>query len=236
LTATPPAPTPTTRRRIGLFGGSFDPVHQAHLALARAALDQLQLDELRWMPAGQPWQKARALQPAVHRAAMVELAIAAEPRFVLERCEIERTGPSYTLDSLDTLQTGALDAALADWYLLIGQDQYANFTRWHGWQAILQRATLAVAGRGGSPVAPPAELATWLAAATAGPAPGAAPRRPVTIDLPPHAHAATTLRERLAQGLHPDALAPAELAPEVAGYIARHGLYTTFPPPARPRA
>ena len=63
-------------RRVGLFGGSFDPVHSAHLALARAALTELPLDEVRWIPAGQPWQKERSLTPAEHREAMVALAIA----------------------------------------------------------------------------------------------------------------------------------------------------------------
>ena len=71
-------------RRVGLFGGSFDPVHSAHLALARAALTELPLDEVRWIPAGQPWQKERSLTPAEHREAMVALAIAHEPRFVLD--------------------------------------------------------------------------------------------------------------------------------------------------------
>jgi nicotinate-nucleotide adenylyltransferase len=212
------------RRRIGLFGGSFDPVHQAHAALARAALDQLGLDELRWMPAGQPWQKTRALLPADHRAAMLELLVAAEPRWRLERCEIERAGPTYTLDSLVELQVGTAAVGAADWYLLIGQDQYANFTRWHGWQQIVQRATLAVAARAGTPVQPPAELTLRLDEAIA--AGHCAPeRRPVVVELPAHEHAATALRERLAAGQHPSSLAPQWLAPVVAGYIARHGLY-----------
>jgi nicotinate-nucleotide adenylyltransferase len=224
LTATSATAAASTRRRIGLFGGSFDPVHQAHLALARAALVQLQLDELRWMPVGQPWHKARVLQPAEHRAAMVRLVIGDEPRFVLELCEIERAGPSYTFDSLVALQTGALAADRADWFLVIGQDQYASFTAWHGWQAIMRRATLAVAQRAGAAARPPDDLAAWLAAALA--QGDIEPRRqPVHIDLPAHDHAATALRVRLASGADPATLAPVWLAPEVAGYIARHRLY-----------
>jgi nicotinate-nucleotide adenylyltransferase len=107
-------------RRIGLFGGSFDPVHNAHLALAHSALQALKLDELRWQPAGQPWQKARALTPAVHRQAMIRLAIAGEPRFVLDRIELEREGPSFTLDTVRTLQD---QEPQAQWFLIIGQDQ-----------------------------------------------------------------------------------------------------------------
>ena len=83
-------------RRIGLFGGTFDPPHNAHPALARSALQALQLDQVRWIPAGDPWQKTRAVTSAQHRAAMLALAIAGEPRFVLDRSEIERAGPSST--------------------------------------------------------------------------------------------------------------------------------------------
>jgi nicotinate-nucleotide adenylyltransferase len=104
-------------RRIGLFGGSFDPVHNAHLALARQALDQLKLDELRWVPVGQAWQKARVLTPAAQREAMLRLAIEGEARFVLERCELQRAGPSYTLDTLRELQAATPGS---DWFLLIG--------------------------------------------------------------------------------------------------------------------
>ena len=87
-----------TTQRIGIFGGSFDPVHNAHVALARVALAELRLDELIWVPAGQPWQKARTLTPAVHREAMLRLAIEGEPRFILSRVEIERDGPSFTVE------------------------------------------------------------------------------------------------------------------------------------------
>ena len=133
-------------RRVGLFGGSFDPVHNAHLALARAALAELQLDEVRWVPAGQPWQKARALTAAVHREAMLRLALAGEPRFVLDRTEIRRPGPSYTLDTVREL---AAAQPGTEWFLIIGHDQYAGLHTWNGWQELLARVTLAVANRPG---------------------------------------------------------------------------------------
>ena len=189
--------------RIGLFGGSFDPVHNAHLALARLALQELALDELRWVPAGDAWQKTRPLSAVAHRLAMLQAAIEGEPRFVLERCEIERDGPSYTLDTVRTLQQ--LQPA-ARWWLLIGQDQYANLHTWHGFEELLRRVRLAVAGRPG--VAAPADERV-LAADT------------VWLQLPPMAVSASDIRERVAAGQDIDALVPSG----VALYIRQHGLY-----------
>ena len=138
----------TDLKRIGLFGGSFDPVHNAHIALAQSALDHLALDQVRWVPAGQPWQKTRPLTPAADREAMVRLAIQNEPRFTLERCELQRHGPSYTLETVRELQAAQ---PAAQWFLILGQDQYAGLRSWHGWQELLSRVTLAVANRPGAP-------------------------------------------------------------------------------------
>jgi nicotinate-nucleotide adenylyltransferase len=202
-------------RRIGLYGGSFDPVHTAHRALADTALQQLALDELRWIPAGQPWQKTRRLASAEHRAAMVSLAIGDNPAFVLERCELERSGPSYTLDTVTLLQQR--ESHPAQWFLVIGQDQLRNFCTWHGWAELLQRVTLAVAGRAGTPVqAPDALLNTG--------------HRIVALDMPAMALSSTELRNRLAAGESAVSLAPRMVAPAVARYIDRHGLYRTNHP------
>ena len=145
----------TTSRRIGLFGGTFDPPHNAHVALATLALHELALDELRWIPAGQPWQKERIITPAAQREAMVRLAMGDEPRFVLERCEILRRGPSFTLDTVRELQD-ALPGA--EWFLVIGQDQYAGLHTWRDWRELLARVTLAVANRPGVAVEPHADV------------------------------------------------------------------------------
>lgn len=196
-------------KRIGLFGGSFDPVHNAHLALAQVALDHLALDELRWMPAGQPWQKTRAMTPAEHRAAMVQAAIVGEPRFVLERCEIERSGPTYTLDTVRALAGQEPDAI---WFLVIGQDQYARLSTWHGWQELLGLATLAVAARAGE--APHADAATAAQSHTM-----------VTLPLPRIDVSATDIRRRAAAGEPIDDLVP----PAVARYIDQHRLYRGRP-------
>lgn len=199
-------PTRPRRPRVGLLGGSFDPVHLAHLELARVALAHLALDELRWLPVGHAWQKARAMTPAAHRCAMVELAIAGEPRFVLDRREIERGGPSYTIDTLRELQA----RREADWFLVIGQDQYARLDTWRDWAALLPRVTLAVAARDGVAPTPPAAL-------------DGVPHRVVALPLPDMPLSATALRERAAQGKTLDGLVP----PAVARYIAQHHLYST---------
>jgi nicotinate-nucleotide adenylyltransferase len=190
-------------RRIGLFGGSFDPVHHAHLALARQAQDQLQLDELRWVPVGQAWQKARVLTPAAQREAMLRLAIEGEARFVLERCELQRAGPSYTLDTLRELQAATPGS---DWFLLIGQDQYRNLHTWHGVDELLQRVTLAVAQRPDEPAEADARVR-------------AAPT--VALALPAMDISATDIRRRVAAGSDISSLVP----PAVALYIHQQGLY-----------
>lgn len=190
-------------RRIGLFGGSFDPVHNAHLALARQALDGLPLDELRWVPAGNPWQKHRAPTPAAHREAMLRLALAGEPRFVLERCELQRSGPSYTLDTVRELQAATPGA---QWFLIIGQDQYVNLHTWHGFEELLQRVTLAVAQRPGHGAAADARVL-------------ASPMR--ALALPAMEVAATDIRARVAADADISTLVP----PAVALYIQQHGLY-----------
>jgi nicotinate-nucleotide adenylyltransferase len=207
-------------RRVGLMGGSFDPVHQAHVALAQVALKQLQLDEVRWIPVGQPWQKARQLAAPEHRIEMLRLAIAHEPRFVLDTLEIDRAGPSYTLDTVRALQgTGLVaDSSLVDrWFLIIGQDQYANFHSWHGWQELTQRVTLAVANRAGLPPQPGLELA-------------AHPHRMVELPMPAMAISSSDIRARLARGDVPQTLVPAMVSNAVARYIAQHQLYAAGTP------
>lgn len=193
-------------QRIGLFGGTFDPVHDAHLALAHAALEQLDLDRLLWIPAGEPWQKApaRLLTAPEHRAAMVELAIAGEPRFALERCELLRPGPSYTLDTVHELQAREPGN---EWFLVLGQDQYAQLATWHGWRELLGLVTLAVAGREGVAPAPSAEVA-------------AVAHRMLPLTLPPMAHSSSALREPGGE-----AALTAMVPPAVARYIDRHRLY-----------
>ena len=191
--------------RVGILGGSFDPVHNAHLALARSAVQALALDELLWIPAGRPWQKQRELAPAGDRVAMLRLAIAGEGRFSLELCEIERAAPSYTIETLDEMQRRRPGVR---WFLLLGQDQLANLPTWHRWRELLTRVTLAVANRAGETPRLPAELSA----------------REVTLSevpLPALAISSTDIRARVAAGREIDALVPVP----VARYIDAHGLY-----------
>ncbi|MET0349595.1 MAG: nicotinate-nucleotide adenylyltransferase [Rhizobacter sp.] len=190
-------------KRIGIFGGSFDPVHLAHVALARTALEQLHLDAVRWIPAGRQWQKTRALTAATHRAAMVELAIAGEPRFTIDRCEIDRSGASYTYDTVRELQAAQPGA---QWTLIIGQDQYAGLHTWLGWEKLLERVTLAVANRPGASLEASPEVARVDHEAVA---------------LPMMDISSTDIRARVAAGQSVDALVPVA----VARYIDQHHLY-----------
>jgi nicotinate-nucleotide adenylyltransferase len=200
--------TPARRDRIGLFGGSFDPPHRAHVELARAALDALALDAVLWIPAGDPWQKARAITAAEHRAAMVELAIRDQPRFVLERCELARSGPSYTLDTVRELRARHPHAVF---FLVIGADQYARLHTWHGWRELLGEITLAVANRPGPLPVPPEAVR----------------RTPHTaVPLPMLDISATDIRRRIARGEPARSLAPDLVPAAVAGYIDQHALYT----------
>jgi nicotinate-nucleotide adenylyltransferase len=195
--------------RIGLFGGTFDPVHRAHVALAESALAALALDVVRWVPAGQPWQKAggRAVTAAAHRVAMVQAAIAHEPRFVLERIEVEREGPSYTLDTVRALQAAEPGH---QWVLLIGQDQYANLHTWRDWRELLGRVELAVANRPGPVRAPQAEVP-------------AHPHR--MVPLPMLDISSTQIRTAAAHGHDLVPMVPSE----VARYIDQHRLYAGEP-------
>lgn len=132
-------------RRVGMFGGAFDPPHNGHVALAGAALAQLQLDELRVVPTGHAWHKARILTPASDRLAMARLAFAGLPGVVVDDREMHRAGPTYTID---TLREFASEQPGAQLYLVMGADQARALPSWHRWQDLFQIAIISIAQRG----------------------------------------------------------------------------------------
>lgn len=135
--------------RVGVFGGSFDPIHHGHLVVARALRERLELAEVRLIPAGaQPLKHGRHSASAPDRARMVELAVAGEPGLVADRIEVERAGPSYTVDTLRALAARCPEAA---WMLLLGADAAREFDRWREADAIRALAEVVVFTRGGAP-------------------------------------------------------------------------------------
>lgn len=204
-----------SRIRMGLYGGAFDPVHNAHLSLAQAATRFLSLDELLWVPTGCAWHKARPLTAAKDRLAMLALAFKALPapaNWRVDRCEIDRPGPSYTADTLSELRHRRPGA---DWYLVIGADQAASLHTWERWPEIVANCTLAVVRREGVPLRMNPDV---LAAA-----------RWVEIPFVVRPDSSTHIRE-LAAALgrgQTEAMGQLHaLVPEpVARYIAQHHLY-----------
>jgi nicotinate-nucleotide adenylyltransferase len=210
---------------IGLLGGSFDPIHVGHLQLARDALAHLPLDEVRFLPAAQPWQKDRVTD-AAHRARMVQLAIARERRFVLDMHEIERGGTTYTVDTLRALRAGPWpDASLV---LIMGSDQFERFDTWREWEAIVDLAHLAVARRAGAAARPGPALAALWRERQCGPAELAHRRAGGIVEFPmtPTDAAATEVRSLLAQPTPEGDRRLRQLVPPAAlDYIRAHRLY-----------
>lgn len=148
---------------------------------------------------------------------MVEAAIDGEPRFVLDARELDRAGPSYTIDTVRELQA---ERPGADLILVLGQDQHAGLPSWRDWEALADAVTLAVAARAGAAVEPP-------------PALRARPHRRVVLDLPAMAVSATAIRAHLAAGGAARDLVPAMVPAGVARYIDSHRLYRPPAPPTR---
>lgn len=210
---------------IGLLGGSFDPVHCGHLQLASDALAQLALTQVRFIPAGRPWQKPELTQ-ATHRARMLELAISRQPRFAIDTRELERPGPSYTVDTLLELRKQLGTAVPL--VLLIGADQFARLDTWHEWPRLIELAHLAVAGR----EAPAPSLAPALERLRARHLrpPAAVSDQPAgaLVDLAMTAVncSSTQIRALLRQGLDgSDPRLAAWLSPAVLDYILQQGIY-----------
>ena len=202
---------PGSMVRIGVFGGAFDPPHNAHVALAAAAMAQLDLKELRIFPTGQAWHKARALTSAEDRLAMTRLAFQGLPGAVIDTREVLRPGPTYTLETLRELHD---DFPGVQWVLVMGEDQARALPSWNGWQGILSLAIVSVAHR----AIQTGDAVRFDPSALPGLPAGA---RFETLELPAMDISATDIRERAALGEDLSALVP----PAVARYIDQHLLY-----------
>jgi nicotinate-nucleotide adenylyltransferase len=196
-------------KRLGILGGTFDPPHIAHLALAEQGRVQLGLAKVVFCPAGQqPLKAGQPVTPAPHRLRMVELAIAGHPDFILSRVDVDRPGPHYTADTLAMLRREYPDPEL---YFLMGADSLRDLLKWREPQRIVAQAYLAVARRPG--VAP--DLAELEAAL-----PGVR-ERIVWIDAPWLDVAARDIRRRVRNGLPIRYLVPLTIQ----AYIEQNKLY-----------
>jgi nicotinate-nucleotide adenylyltransferase len=143
-------------RKIGIFGGSFDPVHFGHLRPALEILEALSLDHMRFIPSGQPPHRDAPVASAEQRLAMVRAAIQDEPRFQVDERELKREAPSYSFDTLSELRREHPHDRLV---LVLGLDAFQGFTTWHRWKEILELTHLIIAHRPGSALEAHGEIA-----------------------------------------------------------------------------
>ena len=210
------SPRPAVPGTVGVFGGTFDPIHVAHLAVAQEAAESLGLECVLFVPAGQPPHKpGLEITSSRHRLAMVELAVAGNERFAASRLELDRAGPSYTVETLEALRASRSAAGTStDLVLILSAEAFLGLMTWRDPRRVLELARFAIAPRDGYPDAGPAYLEEHL--------PDLADRA-VFLDGPRMRLSASELRDRAAAGrslryLVPDA---------VAAYIGDHGLYRT---------
>lgn len=193
-----------------LFGGTFDPIHEAHLQMTRLVLDAFKLDNVLLMPTAIPPHKLKAdMASAKHRIAMCKLAVADDARFAVSDMEIARGGASFTVDTLTALHAAYPDT---QWYLLVGADMFLSFGTWYRFEDILRLATVCVVPRADITAAQLRDYAMTL--------PDFA--KVEILDTPVEDISSTTIRAHVLAGESTDGLVP----PAVAEYIAKHHLYT----------
>lgn len=216
----------TIRRRTGVLGGTFDPIHAGHLAMASAAARALALDSVLLLPSRTP--PHRPVDPSAsiyHRFAMVALGAQSDGRLIASDLELGRPGPSYTADTLRALHGTGLDRLQI--FFLTGADAFADIATWREYPAVLDLAHFVVCSRPGTPAGSmPArlpELASRMVTVPEGaPAPATAPQPCVyLLDAPTPDVSSTDIRARARAGRPLAGLLP----PEVEAYIRRHGLY-----------
>ena len=197
--------------KIGVLGGTFDPVHNGHLAIAEEARAYLNLNEVIFLPAGQPWMKSdRSISPAHHRMAMLALALQSRPHFKFSTIEIEHQGPSYSVNSIAELKAQAV--APTDWYFILGWDNLSKIPQWKEPAKLLEMCFLTAVPRPGYERPNMKKLEAAL--------PGIS-KKVILMDKPRLEISATDIRSKVAQGLPISGLVP----PPVEEYIKENGLY-----------
>lgn len=200
-----------TDMKTGILGGTFDPVHIGHMAMAEEARRRLELDEVLFIPAGRPWLKVdKHISPARHRVNMVRLAIDGRPYLRLSKMEIERAGPTYTVDTIAQLKSQMSPAD--ELYFILGWDNLEDLPRWKEPARLISLCRLVSVPRAGSPVPDPDALEAAV--------PGLS-KRLIMLDKPEIDISASVIRQRVSRGLSIEYLVPEA----VAGYIAEQGLY-----------
>ena len=187
--------------RTGILGGTFDPIHIAHLHAGETALFAADLDRVLFMPAGDPWQKgARELTPAAERLEMTRLAVEEADGFEVDDREIDRHGPTYTIDTLLTFPSGE------ELFLILGADAALGLPTWHRWEEVIERAGIVVVPRPGTD---PAAVAATVPQAT-------------ILEMSALDISSTSIRELAASGRPYRFLVPSE----VHRFIESKGVYT----------
>ncbi len=205
--------TDSTSGAWGILGGTFDPIHYAHLAVAEQAREALSLTGVLFVPAGVPPHKqGLAMSSATAREAMVALAIADNPTFRLSRVEIDRPGPSYSVDTVELLLRKDLPAEGRQYVFILSVEALAGLQSWHEPRRLLELSLVAVVPRLGHPLPDRG----WLARHFPG-----QEDRVLFLDGPDLGHSASDIRRRASEGRTIRYLVP----PTVEAYIHDHGLY-----------
>jgi nicotinate-nucleotide adenylyltransferase len=192
-------------KRLGVMGGTFDPIHYGHLVTAEEALHQFELDEVMFVPTGSPWMKEHEIvSRAEDRYLMTVIATASNPRFAVSRVEVDREGPTYTIDTLRSIK----DLSGADLFFITGADAILEIFQWKERQQLFDMAHFIAATRPGYDIAALQERAAAHDGIT-------------TMSIPALAISSTDIRDRVAHGRPIRYLVPEG----VASYVGKAGLY-----------